>query len=601
MKEKQVSKRKSATKTSRKEGGDSSPPPSPSRRKFLGNIGGITAATIATNIMGLPSLSGMKSTEAEAAEVDPLSPQQRRNRAFLIRRDAALRHKDFPLPDHPSNGDEERYQDQNFFASYSKGLPHNDLGEVDPDAYSALIKALSTGLPADFEAISMGCPDPALQRRLVNPQAALAFDLEGADSHALAIPPAPRFSSAQEASEIAENYWMALLRDVPFNQYGNHPLAQAAADDLSNFSDFRGPKRNGRVTPQTLFRGNAPGVLSGPYISQFLLLTCPFGANFVNQQINTVLPGINYMIQYDEWLDIQRGCRPTRVNQFDSVRCYIRNGRDLGQWVHIDVLFQAYFMAMLIMLTPARNTAVPSPADANSGGIAVPFDAGNPYRRSRTQEGFGTFGGPYIASLMCEVATRALKAVWYQKWSVHRRLRPEAFAGRIHNVMIGAADYPINSEILSSPVLDEVFNHNAALNGGLGTYLLPMAFPEGSPLHPAYGAGHATVAGACTTILKAFFDESFVIPDPVVTTDDGLSLVPFYGPPLTVGGELNKLAFNVALGRDIAGVHWRSDAIESLKLGERVAISILRDQRATYNENFGGFSLTRFDGTTVIV
>lgn len=37
-------------------------------------------------------------------------------------------------------------------------------------------------------------------------------------------------------------------------------------------------------------------------------------------------------------------------------------------------------------------------------------------------------------------------------------------------------------------------------------YLLPMAFPEGSPMHPSFGAGHATVAGACTTILKAFFD-----------------------------------------------------------------------------------------------
>lgn len=41
-----------------------------------------------------------------------------------------------------------------------------------------------------------------------------------------------------------------------------------------------------------------------------------------------------------------------------------------------------------------------------------------------------------------------------------------------------------------------------------GTYFLPMAFPEGSPTHPSYGSGHATVAGACTTILKAFFDES---------------------------------------------------------------------------------------------
>ena len=50
-----------------------------------------------------------------------------------------------------------------------------------------------------------------------------------------------------------------------------------------------------------------------------------------------------------------------------------------------------------------------------------------------------------------------------------------------------------------------------------------------------------------------------------------------------------------------AGVHWRSDANESLLLGEQVAIGILKDQRASYNETFNGFSLTRFDGTIVTV
>ncbi len=169
----------------------------------------------------------------------------------------------------------------------------------------------------------------------------------------------------------------------------------------------------------------------------------------------------------------------------------------MAEWVHIDVLFQAYFNAMLILF-----------------GMGAPFDARNPYANSRTQIGFGTFGGPHIASLVCAVATCALKSVWYQKWSVHRRLRPEAFGGRIHNHVTRAATYPIHSDILNSAALDAVFLEN-------GTYLLPQAFPEGSPTHPAYGAGHATVAGACVTILKAWFDESFVIPNPVVPTADG--------------------------------------------------------------------------------
>jgi hypothetical protein len=40
-------------------------------------------------------------------------------------------------------------------------------------------------------------------------------------------------------------------------------------------------------------------------------------------------------------------------------------------------------------------------------------------------------------------------------------------------------------------------------------YLSPAtAFPEVSPSHPSYGSGHATVAGAYVTTLKAFFDEN---------------------------------------------------------------------------------------------
>src|SRR5262249_17913001 len=135
-----------------------------------------------------------------------------------------------------------------------------------------------------------------------------------------------------------------------------------------------------------------------------------------------------------------------------------------------------------------------------------------------------------------------------------------------------------------------------------GTWLLPMAFPEGSPTHPAYGSGHATVAGACVTVLKAVFDESHPLPHPKVPTPDGLALVDApASTTLTVGGELNKLASNVPTGRNRAGVHWRTDAINAILLGEQVALSILRDQKACYNETFSGLPFTKFDGTKVTV
>lgn len=141
----------------------------------------------------------------------------------------------------------------------------------------------------------------------------------------------------------------------------------------------------------------------------------------------------------------------------------------------------------------------------------------------------------------------------------------------------------------------------AATRVATGTWLLPQAFPEGSPIHPAYNAGHATVAGACVTLLKFYFNEDYILPNPVVPDAAGLNLLPYSGPPLTVGGELNKLAANVGVGRNIAGVHWRSDATESFKLGEQVAIAYLRTKKTTYNENVPAWTATGFDGTLLVV
>jgi membrane-associated phospholipid phosphatase len=366
-------------------------------------------------------------------------------------------------------------------------------------------------------------------------------------------------------------------------------FTQAAAADLSRLSDFRGPKVGGQVTTGTLFRDDFPGTLVRPYTSQFRWLPVAYGAQFIDQRVLTSLPNDDFLTNYAEWLNVQNGCFPTQAVHFDPVRRYIRNGRDAAHYVHVDILHQEYYLAMLILLNPLS-------ADSESGGLAAPYDPNNPYLNSVTQTGFSTFGPPHVYTLLPEVVTRALHAVWFQKWYVHRRLRPEAYGGLIQNTLTGATpNYPvITPELLQSPVLDLTFRK-------YGCYLLSQVFPEGSPLHPSYGSGHATVAGACATILKAWFDESYVIPNPVQPTPDGLSLVPYVGPPLTVGGELNKLASNVAQSRNVAGVHWRSDADESITLGETIAISILRDQRLTFNENFRGFQFTKFDGTNVIV
>jgi len=127
-----------------------------------------------------------------------------------------------------------------------------------------------------------------------------------------------------------------------------------------------------------------------------------------------------------------------------------------------------------------------------------------------------------------------------------------------------------------------------------------MAWPEGAPLHPAYPAAHAATAGAMVTVLKAYYAEGWVMPDPVEPSPDGGELRPM-DVALTVGGELDKLAWNLAIGRAFAGVQWRSDADAGLRLGEAVAVALLRELRELLPEADARFTLRGFSGQTIDV
>lgn len=509
---------------------------------------------------------------ANADTVPTTAANERRHEAYQRRVKAAQDQYRVTPPEHTTNGDEQLYP--NRIGNYHKGLPHNSLGEVDSAAYSSMLAAVQD--PTKWDLVIMGGP-----RKLVNPLGGVAFSIEGLDSHSTKEVPPPTLASAQQASEGVEDYWMALMRDVRFDEYTTHPLAVKAINDLNSMADFRGPKTGGFVTAQTLFRGIASGCNVGPYLSQFFYLDCPLGAAKISQKNIMPTPGTDFMIDWNTFLSIQNGNNPVATTPFDLTPRYMITGRDLSHWVHIDALEQAYLQAGLILYS-----------------LGCPFNPGNPYLTGhQNQAGFVTFGPTYYLTLLGEVANRALKAVWHKKWYVHRRLRPEAFGGLVDRHKNNHAVYPIHPDMLNSQALIEVFNKN-------GSYLLPQAFPEGSPTHPSYGAGHATVAGACATALKAIFDtENFVIPNPVQPDATGANLVPYTGTPLTALGEINKIANNVAIGRNTAGVHWRTDGDESLKLGEEITISILRDHKKTYHEaeNFGGFTFRKFDGTVVTI
>lgn len=529
-------------------------------------------------------LLGVLASSAQAQVADA----RRADRARQIRVDAANFQRSLPLPAHPDNGDEARFPSR--FASYSKGLPHNAVGEVDTTQYNLLLRAVRTGSPADFEAITLGG-----ERQLVNPQAAFAFVLEGTDPQALATRPAPPFTSAEAAGEMVELYWMALLRDVRFEEYPSSALAAKAARSLSALREYRGARHNGVVTPATLFRTDVDGDLPGPFISQYLLQDVPFGVNVISQRSRTRVPGDDRVTRFDEWLRIQDGEQPSAPPAFDPVRRYLRNGRDLAEWVHVDSPLQSSLYAGLLI---ARQGDV----DMDPKASPLAFDEGSPYNAYRNQEPFTTFGNPDVQDQVARVVNQCLRTQWFQKWGVHRRLRPEEYGGRVQTTLTGTRLYPIPFELLTSPVVPLTFLHNGRLNGGLrgGTFLLSQAFPEGSPVHPAYGSGHSTFVGAGVTMLKALY-RNIPVANPVVPDADGTELLPYTGPALYSYDELDKLAANVGVGRLFAGVHYRSDHDHAVRLGELCALRTLQDMVRVYNEPFPGFVVRTFGGNTLTI
>jgi hypothetical protein len=571
-----------------------------SRRSFLGKMGVGGAAAVALAAVPLEPLIEGKHGQAEASVVFYRS-NNRANDSFNYRKNTAIAEK-IDVGVLPDNGDSHRFLD--YSALHSKGLEHDALGIPNRASYQSLLHALQTGRFSDFQNILVGNPGGSGPNAQLNgPQGALAFDLEGRDAASTNfIPAAPSVASAQTAAEEVEHYWAGLMRDVNFSDYESSPLATQACADLNNMSYVRsaGSQFPYPVTPANLFRGQfvpGDGPVQGPYLSQFMIQPTFYGcqplSNLV-QRFNSIGEGgSEFLTDPVEYQHCANGGAPNFHLSFDPVFRYMRMGRDLAAYTHVDVLYQAYFTAFMVL-----------------AGIHAPLNPGNPYVGSRTEKGFGTLGGPDAAGTIAEMATRALKASWWHKWVVDLRLRPEEYGALVHARLTNQNPMPqaalaLHSDMLNSAVLP-------IIQATYGSYLLPQPFPEGSPTHPCYPTGHGTVGGACIAALKFFFDGSRRIQpllqaagtDVMMPSEDGLSLVPYTGSDageLTINGELAKLGWNITQGHGIhAGIHFRSSSFWSLVLGEAVGLSVLQDRAASYNEPFT-INITKFDGTTATI
>lgn len=556
------------------------------RRHFLGGVGGLTVGTLSGGLTGLAALG--RATPVRAEEIAPLTGAKRAEASYKLRVAAADRERRLGIPEHRTNGDEERYP--NRIGNFTKTLPHNEFGEVDPAAYDALRKAIAAGDFKALEAVPKG--------GRVGYQDAiggLAYNLDGPDSAAIAAAPPPPIASREYATQLAEMYWMAMLRDVPYLDYPTSPLVRQACEDLSRMSGNPGPRdKNGQVTPQTLFRAPYPGATDGPPVSQILLRRFRYDGIPIDPKISTNVAGSDFLTHVPEWLESLDGFpkEPPAPDPRDPVLRHLRNGRDLARLSAQDDIYSLYFRAMLVLAGVAGVRATDS----------------NPYLQSRRQGGFATFGAAHLGQLLG--GGHVARNSFYIKWNAHRYLRPEQGGGLVHFRKTGKKEYPIHDDLLKSPVLDLVFEANHKQNRDRlkidqGSYLLSHVMSFGSPTHPSYVSVHATIAGACITVLKAWYDESIPFPDPVQPNADGTALIPYVpgkdGPPLTIGGELNKLCSNISFGRNILGVHYRCDSEEGNRVGEECVLRLLAEQKATLPQAFTSFSLTRFNGQKVSI
>ena len=325
------------------------------RRAFLGKLGKGAVAAAAVGAVGVEPFIGGKSSEAAAAIV-PYNSAIRANAAYQYRIDMANSNHIFVRPQ-ADNGDAARYTD--YSGNFSKVLLHDGLGVPNHAAMVSLITAMQTGSQIDFANILIGTPGGGPNSRLNGPQVSLAYDLQGMDSHATTIPPAPTLRSTQTAAEQVEHYWAALLRDIPFADYASNSLVGQAVADMNSLSYLQGTSNYEfpfPVTRQNLFRGQirpGDGNVLGPHISQFMVQPCYYGAQFLTQQYRTCLPngagGSDYMTSVSEYQLVQNGGDSGRQLVHDTTPRYMRAGRDLNCFTNVDVLYQAYFTAFLVL------------------------------------------------------------------------------------------------------------------------------------------------------------------------------------------------------------------------------------------------------------
>lgn len=493
-----------------------------------------------------------------------------------------------------------------------------------------------------------------LNPKFVNPSAGNNFSMLGPATQQFVVPVPPSISSKEEAINLVELYCMAWCRDIPFSNYETDQRILLAVNFL-NDAGLDAPAVpsliKGLVSPNNIFR-----VLSTPghYVSQFLLKTFKFGNNVIVPTCKIALPNVNFLKDRESFENTQNGIVQTAYEKTPDEK-FIYSGRALLECVHFDNPADLYHQALYILMQEkvpiVPNLGGEKPfVDLNCAEIMALLSMGthvalqvcwynkwNVHVRARPDYVCGILDTNMSTPVVptgkgCEGCAAALASLGINLDSPPKQSKVESPKLSVSNKDI--RDVNVSDDLTDDVNVSDVIEGNDVnvsddLSGGddltvsstktargplfnpviteseilkithrlQGNYLLSSGYPEGSPFHPSYPAGHATIAGCAVTILKAFFKNEHALTNCVMPLADGSGVDAIEN--TIVADELDKLADNISMGRNWAGIHDRADALVSLKLGERIAIELLKDTKKRFDDV--SFTLRRFDGSTLVI
>lgn len=472
---------------------------------------------------------------------------------------------------HVLTKEDQEYAMANFVGSYTKGLDTSAAPGL-KENYIRLAKAISNG---DAEAMALVKTNHPLDDPLAS---TIYCNLIGANRNAVLLPPPPGAGSEIRAYEMAELYAMSVLRDVPLSAYDqsqSNTLVLSTIQRLTaipNILTVLQRKVNPKVadfTPLKLFRGifdgpmNTTSFLSGfwekmvntPWArtdSDGLKVLSPSGIVYSRPAAAT-----NYLKTAEAAIEHQTTPHSDVFSgPFDNFG--VPNTlRDLAYIVKSETTISIFTRAAAVLDTANKRRKVGASDDVYAKSV-VPVAS--------------NLSDMDVYAAMGELHRIALQSAWDEKWRKYRTLRPEAYGIIVNSevtkaIPLNNGAFVIPSSIRKNVAFVDLINYvNENINPGAVNEagILSQCYPNGCDYSPSYPSEVAVSAGALATLLKA----KYVVDDKDVFTDDK------YG---TTAQEINKLAWNIAVGQCAAGVNYQSDIIDGISFGERLAVEYLRD------------------------